>query len=182
VKRKGAVGLRDASFLDLIDLLFVKQFLERRFSLQRLRAALGEAERFIGKGGYHFAQRHFWTDGSNIYVEVRTRADALMQLLSGGQWVIAPIIKEVAQEIEFDEVTGFAKKWYPLGRTRPVVLDPEVSFGAPTVTGRGVETANVFDLFIGEGKRVERVSAWLDIHPVEVEAAVEFEVRLAKAA
>ncbi len=43
-----------ASFLDLVDLLFVKKFLEVGFSLQKIRSALAEAEGIVG--GYHFAR------------------------------------------------------------------------------------------------------------------------------
>jgi hypothetical protein len=65
--------------------------------------------------------------------------------LSGGQWVIAPIIKEVAHQIEFDQVTGISARWYPMGKDTPVVVDPRFNFGAPAVAGRGIQTANVFD-------------------------------------
>ena len=84
-----------ASFLDLIDLLFVKKFVEYGLSIQRLRQALAEADRIFD--GHHFAQRRFWTEGSDIYLEIsprRSEAEALLQLLSGGQWAIAPVIKQ----------------------------------------------------------------------------------------
>jgi hypothetical protein len=35
-------------------------------------------------------------------------------------------------------------------------LRRSVAFGAPTVTGRGVQTANVFDLYEGEKRSVSR--------------------------
>ena len=41
-----------------------------------------EADRLIG--GHHFAQRNFFTDGRNIYMEVRDRGNALLELLTGG--------------------------------------------------------------------------------------------------
>jgi hypothetical protein len=87
-----------ASFLDLIDLLFVKRFLDYGISLQKIRKALAEAERLVG--GHHFAQRSFFTDGRNIYLQVRDDAEALLELLSNGQWVIAPLIKELAHRSE----------------------------------------------------------------------------------
>ncbi len=168
-----------ASFYDLIDLLFVKRFLEHGVSLQKVRKALKEAEELIG--GHHFAQRIFFTDGRNIYFRVRNDADALLELLSGGQWVIAPIIKQLASQIDFDQPTGVAQRWYPLGPRGLIVLDPRISFGKPTLRGRGVATANVYDLFLGENKSIDRVCSWMNLKSREVEAAVKFEGLLAAA-
>jgi len=169
-----------ASFVDLIDLLFVKKFVEHGISVQRLRKALEEAVDLTGD--HHFAQRRFWTDGRKIFLQIKDQpAEALLELLSGGQWVIAPIIKQVAHQIEFDAVTGVSTRWFPLGKDKSVVVDPSVAFGAPTIAGRGVQTANVFDLYEGEGRSIRRVSAWLDLPSAVVQHAVEFEQALAAA-
>lgn len=165
-----------ASFLDLVDLLFVKRFLDAGLSLQKLRRAMDEADNLIG--GHHFAQRSFFTDGRNIYMEVKGRAEALLELLTGGQWVIAPVIRHLATEIKFHESTGFAERWFPLGPNAAVVVDPRVSFGAPTIVNRGIETANVYDLYLGENERTDAVASWLGIDVKEVQDAVAFESRL----
>jgi uncharacterized protein (DUF433 family) len=172
-------NLNCASFYDLIDLLFVKRFLDHGISLQKVRKALKEAEKLIG--GHHFAQRIFFTDGRNIYLQVKHDADALLELLSGGQWVIAPIIQQLASQINFDQPTGVARRWYPLGPNGLIVLDPRISFGKPTIRGRGIATANVYDLFLGENKNIERVCSWMNLKSREVEAAINFESLLAAA-
>ena len=180
VRRRGALGSQYASFVDLIDLLFVKKFVEHGISVQRLRRALEEAVNLTGD--HHFAQRRFWTDGRKIFLQIKDKsAEALLELLSGGQWVIALIIKQVAHQIEFDAITGVSTRWFPLGKDKSVVVDPSVAFGAPTIAGRGVQTANVFDLYEGEGRNIGRVSAWLDLSREAVQHAVEFEQALAAA-
>lgn len=180
VQQNGAFGSRYASFLDLIDLLFVKQFLDYGIPLQRLRLALAEAQRLVG--GHHFAQRIFFTDGKNVYMEICEKgSDALIELLSDGQWVIAPIIKEIAHQIDFEKKSGLAEKWYPLGREGHVVLNPRVSYGAPTIVGRGVKTANVYDYFLAENQDIQSLCDWLSLSPEEARSAVEFEQQLAVA-
>lgn len=166
-----------ASFLDLVDLLFVKRFLDHGVSLQRIRRALDEAAEILGAD--HFARSNFFTDGREIYVEVREQGDAILQLLSGGQWVIAPLIRKLAEQIEFDRETGLAQRWYPLGPGTRVVLDPRIAFGHPAIVGRRVLTANVYDFYRAEGRSVQRTCAWLSLEPGEVQAAVTFEERLA---
>ncbi len=177
VRRQGTAGSTYASFLDLIDLLFVKRFVDHGVSLQRVRKALDEAAEILGTD--HFARRTFFTDGRGIYLQVKERGDAILELLSHGQWVIADIIKELAFQIDFDTPSGFARRWYPLGPAGLVVIDPFVSFGRPCIVGRGITTSNVFDLFAAEDRDVPRVCSWMSLNPREVKAAVEFELRLA---
>ena len=177
VKRLDSDNSNYASFLDLIDLLFVKEFISYGLSLQKIRKALNEAEQLVG--GHHFAQSKFFTDGTNIYFEISDKADALMELLSGGQWVIAPVIKQLTHKVEFDDPTGYAKRWFPLGTSGLVVLDPSVSFGKPSLVKRGIATANVYDFYLAESKDIKKVGKWLDLKEEEVQAAVKFEQQLA---
>ena len=161
VLRRGGTASSYASFLDLVDLLFVKRFLDHGVSLQKVRRALDEAHELLGTS--HFVRQPFFTDGANIYLER----------------VIAPVIRQLATEIDFGSPEGLARRWFPLGRNKPVVLDPFVSFGAPTVVGHGVKTANVHDLFVAENEKLAAVCAWWDLTERQAEAAVEFERRLA---
>ena len=182
VHRGKTADTQYATFLDLIEMYFVKQFVDSSYnlSLQKMRQALDEAKRLLG-GHHHFAQQRFWTDGNNIYLELRDIAESMMQLLSGRQYVIAPIIKESAHHIEFNDRTKFAERWYPLGDKEPVVIDPRISFGAPTITGRRIETANIYDLYLGEGSNIKRVCSWMGLSEPEVKAAVKYEEILAAA-
>ncbi len=92
--------------------------------------------------------------------------------------MIAPIIQEIALQIDFSESTELAEKWFPLGSEKPVVLDPRIAFGFPSITSRGILTSNVYDLFKAENERIERVCSWMDIGENEVRAAVQFEQML----
>ena len=110
---------------------------------------------------------------------MKEKGEAILELLSGGQWVIAPVIRELAEQIEFDSPSGLARRWYPMGPEGLVVLDPMVSFGRPAIVGKGLATSNVFDFFFGEKGQIDAVCSWMDLRPEEVEATVEFEERLA---
>lgn len=166
-----------ASFLDLVDLLFVKRFLDHGISLQKLRKALDEATRILDTR--HFARQSFFTDGRAIFLQVKEQGGAMLELLSGGQWVISEIIAELAYQIEFDRRLGLASRWFPLGPEGLVVLDPMIAFGRPSVVGKGVMTANVYDFFVAEGRHVRATCRWLDLTQREVQDAVRFEESLA---
>ncbi len=179
VRRRGTEGTRHASFFDLIDLVFVKRFLDHGLSLQKLRASLAEASDLLG--AKHFARETFFTDGKRLFLQVQnaaTGADSLMQLLSGGQWGIAPVIKQVARQIDFSPESGYATRWYPLGKSKPIVLDPSIAFGAPSLREKAVKTATVYDIYHGENRNVDKVAEWMNLSKKEVAVSVEFEESL----
>jgi uncharacterized protein (DUF433 family) len=169
-----------ASFLDLIDLLFVKRFIERGFTLQYVRKALKDARKYLGTP--HFARNKFFTGSKQIILELPTGSE-MIALLTGGQEAMNEVIEQVYDKLEFEEVTefGFANRWYPTpeGKQGLIVIDPQVSFGRPAIKGRGIATENVYDLYLGELEKVEPVSNWFQLPRHEVQAAVRFEAALA---
>ncbi|MBE3119565.1 MAG: hypothetical protein IMZ61_08565 [Planctomycetes bacterium] len=166
-----------ASFYDLIELLLVKQFLQHGMSLQKTRKALKEATALLGT--HHFAHQIFFTDGRKMCLQIGDRGDAILELLSDGQWVISDVIKQLAHEIVFDRVTQTALRWFPSEGNSYVVLDPCVSFGRPSIVRKGVSTDYIYDLYEAEGNSIDAVSSWMCLEHEEVSAAVNFETHLA---
>lgn len=166
-----------ASFYDLVDLLFVKHFLEYGISLQKLRKAFNEAEQIIGTP--HFVHQIFFTDGKKICLKIKDKGGAILELLSNGQWVIRPIIEELAHHVDFDSTTKFVCRWFPPAGDHLVVLDPWVSFGRPTIYRKGIVTENIYDLYVAEGNKEQSVCNWMGLEHKEVLAAVKFEEHLA---
>ena len=173
--RIGTSGQRSthASFLDLVDVLFVTPFLARGLRLRQLRAALDEAGNLLGVD--HYASRDFFTDGHGVFLRTRTYGDAILRLLTNGQWTAAADIIDIAASIEFDDGSGAAERWYPCGMDGLVVIDPCLVGGRPSVDGRVVPTAEVHAAFVDEGRSVGAACARLGLDAGEVEAAVLFE-------
>ena len=172
------------SFLELVDVLFVKRFVDEGVSLHKVRKALNEAREILGTS--HFARRTFFTDGAEIYLQMDDKAgekaEDILQLLSDSQWMIAPVVLELAKQIDFGGPDESASRWYPVGREHPVVIDPAVSFGKPRVDGRRTTTAIVYDLYLAEGNSFDAVQDWWDMSVEEARAAVYFEEWLGRAA
>jgi len=166
-----------ASFYDLVDLLFVRHFLDYGLSLQKIRKAFNEAEQILGTS--HFVHQSFFTDGKNICMRVKDKGGAILELLSNGQWVIRKLIEQLAYQIDFDRTTQFACRWFPTEGNRLVVLDPCVSFGRPTIVKKGIMTENIYNFFIAEGRKEYSVGSWMNLERKEVMAAVKFEESLA---
>lgn len=162
-----------ASFLDLIDLLFVKELLDRDFSLQRIRKALDDARKYLGAP--HFATKKFYTCQDRIFLELPQ--NEIVALLAYGQRAMNIIIEQIYDKLDFEDITefGFARRWYPRGRNEGIVIDPQISFGRPTVLGYGVAVSNIYDLYLGENEESTLVSNWFNIPLPQIEAAVRFE-------
>jgi uncharacterized protein (DUF433 family) len=167
-----------ASFLDLVDLVFVRELLKRGFGLPTLRKALDEAREYLGT--CHLGRSVFFTSGDrDIFLQL-PQDGSMIALLKGGQAAIPEIIESLSHKLEFEDITefGFASRWYPKGMDGLIVIDPEISFGRPTLIGRGVATNNIYDLFLGENEKIEPVAKWFNIPVPEVQAAVQFEYGL----
>jgi uncharacterized protein (DUF433 family) len=75
------------------------------------------------------------------------------------------------EKVDFDDDgTGDARRLYPLGRSVPVVLDPDHGFGEPTLTS-GARIGTIAEL-VAAGEPRDRVAAVYDITVDDVDAAV----------
>ena len=164
-----------ASFLDVIDLLLVRKLLADGISLQHARVVIDEAKDFLSTR--HLGYETFFTLGRTVFLEIDS--SSIMALSAGGQMALERFIRELGHQIEFDDRTKLAIRWYPLHPDRRVVVDPSVSFGRPVIAGRRVTTSNIYDFFVSEKKQVKVVCDWMDLDQEEVEAAVKLEEKLA---
>ena len=160
--------------------MVVKRFLDNGVSYQAVGRSLEEVrERLAIPHFAHqdFLTRVFFADGRSIYLDIDGNeevCDAFLQLDAGGQLAFAEFIKMFADRIDFDDI-GFAAKWYPGDRNRLIVLDPASSFGSPTIAGRRITTANVYDFFNCAMGSTRATCSWFGLTRDEVLAAVRFE-------
>lgn len=182
-RQLGTQASRRASFLDLVELRAARLFLDRGRSPQQVRRAFQEAQG-VSKEPFPFASRRIYAAGSRIFLKVDDDGQIrrrLLELLTGGQWAIEEVLQGSLEQLDFDEQSGLADTWWPLGRTVPVKITPRRAFGAPTVKTRNLKTATIFDLYLAEGRHIEPVTKWFSLEPAEAEAAVRYEEGLSAA-
>ena len=166
------------SFRDLLELRIVKAFVKHGVSLLVIRRVLENAQQMFGHS-YPFTAMRFLTDGRTIFHEASKHSgDGGLTDLKSKQVVFTEVIRHsLYAGIEFDN-RGVAKRWHPLHGSRAIVLDPEISFGKPIISGTGVPTATIADAVRAE-KSFTRVAQLYDLKPAEVRSAVRFEEKLA---
>ena len=130
----GTIGL---DFFDLIELRYVKAFVDAGVSWHVLRTAHERAAEIL-RVDHPFATKRFLTDGHTILT--RTAEPAMLESLGDPRAFSRMVNRYLAGEegLDFD-AGGMAIRWWPMGKKRLVVIDPERSFGQPIVDTEGFQ-------------------------------------------
>jgi uncharacterized protein (DUF433 family)/DNA-binding transcriptional MerR regulator len=175
---------RILTFQDLIELFLVHRFRQAGVSMATIRkAAQSAAEQF--NTNHPFAVKRFHTDGFRLFAEVENRQNSrgagrrIYQELPNRQLVLADVTEFFFKKLDYegDQV----RHYWPLGKQRPVVLDPARSFGQPIDAGSGVPTRVLYGAHQA-GDSIEEIAFWFRVEPEAVRAAIEYEQSLAKTA
>ena len=162
------------AFLDLIEILFVKSFRKLGVPMSQIREASQRAVALYGSD-HPFAVRRFETDGKTIFATRRAKGSRkkYAEEVVVGQSVFFKVISPFFKEIDYHD-SGDASRWWPLGRKRPILVDPEIAFGAP-VTKTAHVPVFAINAAIAAGESPGRVAKWFDIPLKDVRAAAALE-------
>ena len=131
-----------------------------------------------------FATRKIYTDGKAIFAGLTPEpedADVIALVKNKeAQVIFGAVFQPFLDDMGFDPKTGMARRWWPMGRDVPVVLDPLIAFGAPVMDGTRIQTYIVAGMAT-RGSAREASDAY-GVSPRHVNAAVEFEQQLRDAA
>ena len=159
------------SFLDLIDVRFVDAFLRAGVSWPTLRRSVCIARERMGSS-HPFSTERFRTDGHSLFVYIQEHGEESLIELVRSQQYFKSIISPCFKDIEF--VDDEPSRWWPLGRRRMVVVDPQRNFGQPIISGTGIPTA-ILARAAKASASVEAVAQWYEIDARAVRNAVEFQ-------
>lgn len=81
-------------------------------------------------------------------------------------------LDEFLEKIEFDD-NNFAKKFFPLGKNKKVVVDPLHQFGQPVIDGTNIKTQTIYHLHNG-GETNENICILYDLTENQVQDAINF--------
>jgi uncharacterized protein (DUF433 family) len=125
------------SYLQLIELAVVAAFRKAKIALPEIRAAREYVKREL-KSQHPFAEFKFKRYGKSLFTEFEESGRKnLLKANQAGQLAWKEIVGPVLQEFEYEH-EGVAIRWHVAGPSSPILIDPRLSFGTPTV--RGVPT------------------------------------------
>jgi uncharacterized protein (DUF433 family) len=166
----------ELGFRDLIELRFIKGFLDNGLTLVTVRNCI-EYARECANDDRPFSTRRFQTDGRTIFLEsLRESGEEELLDLKNRQYVIKKFIDRTFRDLDLSN--DIVSRWRPLEGKQSIVIDPERAFGQPITNTYGVPTIVLADAVKAEGS-VARVTKLYDVSPAAVRDAVKFEKSLA---
>lgn len=178
VDAPGLEGFPDiATFLDLIEVQFVNAFRLEGVSWKTIRVAAEHARDLTG-ATHPFASSRFVTDGKTIFAEIadRSRNRELLDLRNNQMAFRRVLLPSLRAKLDLGK--GGVQRLWPLGKRRPVVIDPQRQFGQPISAEEGVPTAALARAYAVQGSYAG-VAGWYCVSRQAVRAAVEYEAALA---
>jgi len=162
---------------EFVELGHLREYRRKGIPLQRLRPVIEEFRREFGTP-YPLASAQPFMYGKELVLEVQERhetpAAIAIVIRSGQQILLAEDAKRFFKKVEF-EPAGEAVRLRPAGPASPVVIDPLVRFGRPSV--EGVSTERLWELF-DAGETVEEIGEGYDMSEDLVRAAIAYEEQL----
>ena len=163
------------SFANLIEAHVLRALrTEHGVPLAAVRTALNYAERQL-EIDQLLLRKELRTAGGDLFLE---RYGELINLSASGQLAMRRIFEAHLDRVEWGK-RGSAVRLYPfviaeLAGSKPILIDPAVSFGRPVVEKAYVSTRSILDR-IDAGETVADIAADYELTPQAVEEAVLFE-------
>ena len=178
---------RDLTFAEMLTLRLVKAFKGAGLGLPTIRRVAEHAAADFGVDT-PFVSRRYRTDGRKVLIEIRnepicggepeiaSRERRLIDALSGQHQFAEFVEQSLFSNVEWQD--DLVSRWWPLGKSCAVNLDPQVVFGAPHVTGTRVPTRVIAEAVKAEGggdAAADAVAEWYGLSPQHVRDALRFE-------
>jgi uncharacterized protein (DUF433 family) len=160
-----------ATFVDLMEVAAIGELRKRGFSFRRIRRINAYCRLYLKKPRplvtqqFKVAGRDIFLDADfDILVDVGREAGML-----AWREVLEPFLKDVEYE------NDLARRWWPLGRERMVVVDPGRGFGLPVVEGTGVRTEIIAERHRA-GDSTDQIAYDFDVTPEQIKGALRWEM------
>jgi uncharacterized protein (DUF433 family) len=162
----------ELGFRDLIELRFVKAFIEAGLGLNTIRRCLEYARECV-KDDHPFSTRRFRTDGRSIFLEsLHQGGETELLNLKNKQYEWKQIIERTFKDLDIDKDT--VARWRPYAGKETIIIDPTRAFGQPIATIAGVPTVTIAEAVEAEGSAA-RVAYLFDVPHNVVRDAVRFQ-------
>lgn len=162
------------NFLTLIEMFVFYTLKENKVSSRKIIEAHSAISSYLNTP-YPFAKVEMYVnkDRSLLFSDN-------IQLISADrslQIVIEQVLRPFIKKIQFSD-DGFARKFYPLGKKKSIVVNPENQFGQPVIEGTNILTQTIFTLSKG-GDSPAFIAKLYDLPIKKVREAIEFSAKAA---
>lgn len=158
------------SFLELIEIVVAANFRKAEHaSFQTVRRAYDNAKH-IYKLDHPFAHLELRAIGGHIVHIIRVPGAALKAVDQPEQYTIPDLVQQIiTDQLDFEH--ELASRWYPVGKSVPIVVDPRISAGLPVIKGRGVTVEAIYKRFKADQK-IDFIEKDFELEPGIVEEVI----------
>ena len=162
------------SFLQLIEVVVAARFQKATHkSFEAVRDAYRNTRKLLY---LDFPFAHSQLDVLGGHVMAYLRGQIAMQVVDKSkQRMIPSLVWETIHQLDYEE--DLAARWYPVGKSVPIVVDPRVSAGLPIVLGRGITVQRVHERFM-VGQTVEFIAKDFDLAKHVVEEVLRYAIKV----
>ena len=176
VIRPEPTGDETVTWGEFVELSYLREYRRRGVPLQRLRPVMDELRREFDTA-YPLATARPYLGDKELVLEIQESVgipQAIASVIrSGKQLLLADGARRFVRKVEFDASDpGEAIRVRPAGPGSPVVIEPLVRFGRPSVDGVGTE--RLWELF-DAGETIAAIAARYDLPEASIRAAVAYE-------
>jgi uncharacterized protein (DUF433 family) len=171
---RGRERRKPLSYLQLVEVAFVATFRRAGLPLSAVRRAHDYLAQVL-ETEHPFTTVQFKTEGAQILLDLQeadphVEAGRLIIADRGGRRAWEDLISERFAELDYD--CGLALRWHVAGRGSPVLIDPRLSFGAPTVNG--IATWAIRGRYEA-GERIPEIADDFGLSEADLRSALDFE-------
>ena len=180
VIREVSTGSDVVTWGEFVELGYLREYRRARVSLQHIRPVIQRLRAELGVL-YPLAHSRPWVYERQLVLRIQeeARLDSSLAIIirSGQELMLAPAVESYLLKVEFtDDVVARLR---PAGKTSPVIIDPEFSFGRPSV--RGVATERIAELY-RRGDSPDFLAEAYELPLADINAAIAYETQLAATA
>lgn len=169
----GEVGNKAVNFYSLIEFYVFYKLRERKISSQQIHKAHHAIAVHL-KTPYPFAHSEISTLGKGIWYK---KFDSIFRADGKQQATISEILEPFLEKVDYGK-NKLAERFYPLAKSKNIVVDPKHQFGQPTIAATNIKSHTIYNLVLG-GEKIKTISNLYDISEKKVKDAIAFHKKVA---
>ena len=150
------------SFINLVEVMVAARFRKAEGTKYEIVKRTYENAKKLYSFEYPFAnsQLQLKAIGGHIVHMIKEKG-SFQAIDTPEQFTLPNLVTEMMEQLEFE--LELASKWYPIGKNIPIVVDPYISSGVPTIEGRSITVENIVKRFYIGKQTWEFISKDLDL-------------------
>ena len=174
---KASPDITCCSFLNLIEIMVAARFRKAEGTSYKVVKCTYENAKKLYSFDYPFANSELRMKAIGGHIVHMLKEKGSFQAIdTPEQYTLPDLVRELTEQLEYE--LELAAKWYPVGKKIPIVVDPYISSGVPTIEGRGITVENIEKRFYLGKQTWEFIAKDLELEQSVVQEVIRFAPRV----